>query len=417
MSDSKSPFESEPNAFEGESSDGLFDSNSEAVSLGAEDGEDTDVEILGECPSSVPTHGIGKGLMTQHPMSLAVVYRNGTYLVAEPSSCPRVSVVFPNNPRVPIGVLKENLFSVDYLGPNKITKREIAKYRAEYCIPYSIRMRISGPTESLSKPKGGEVVFFTNVLLQGVRWPLQPAVQRILAQIGYSPGQYNPNFWVALMGVVTAFDMAKERGPSYEQFSYLYSVTKSKSADHEGKLKQPSPTQSEIRQIHRVRLKVPAVERVYPKFLFTANLIEAQLVSLLTDARKAAGAKRMNESSKRRLMLGLQGKKKNRQPKKVPMPSAGVDPEDQTLTDRLRQHNAGTVPSGAVAAGVTPSQRATTEALSSKVARKRPETVDLDAKLAPKRGRQLEPLWVILAAEDNDAHADPITLACPSKTV
>lgn len=205
--------------------------------------------------------------MTQHHMLLDVVYRDGRYvggdlcyefqtedlrmpkdhtshqskastsgrgeLVAEPSSRPRVSVVFPN-PRVPIGVLKENLFGVDYLGPNKITEREIAKYRAEYCIPYSIRMRISGPTKFLSKPKGGEVVFFTNVLLQGVRWPLQPAVQRILAQIGYSPGQYNPNFWVALMGVVIAFGMSKERGPSYEQFSYLYSVTKSNSADHEG---------------------------------------------------------------------------------------------------------------------------------------------------------------------------------------
>ncbi|CAL2271007.1 unnamed protein product [Prunus armeniaca] len=130
--------------------------------------------------------------------------------------------------------------------------------------------------------------------------------------------------------------MAGEGEPSYEQFSHLYSVTKSKCADHggwvqanclkaterghfvnavptsqkmwrkwrvllsddwespsghpvrfhipttfqiAGKLKQPSATQAEIRQIERVRLKVPAVERVYPKFLFTANLIKAQLVN------------------------------------------------------------------------------------------------------------------------------------------
>ncbi|CAL8114513.1 unnamed protein product [Prunus armeniaca] len=121
------------------------------------------------------------------------------------------------------------------------------------------------------------------------------------------------------MGVVTAFGMAKEGEPSYEQFSYLYGITKSKSADHggwvqanclqaseqghfvsivptsqksrrnrrvllsgdwesslvqpirfhipttfqiAGKLKHPSPTQSEIQQIDRVRLKVPAVERI-----------------------------------------------------------------------------------------------------------------------------------------------------------
>lgn len=60
---------------------------------------------------------------------------------------------------------KEPLFGVDYLGPNKITEQEIAKYRAEYRIPDSVRMRIPGPTESLSKPKDGEVVFFTDVFL------------------------------------------------------------------------------------------------------------------------------------------------------------------------------------------------------------------------------------------------------------
>ncbi|CAL9021502.1 unnamed protein product [Prunus brigantina] len=60
-----SPFESEPNAFDGESSDDQWDTNSEAVSLDAKGGEDTNVEILGEGPSSVPTHGIGKGLMTK----------------------------------------------------------------------------------------------------------------------------------------------------------------------------------------------------------------------------------------------------------------------------------------------------------------------------------------------------------------
>ncbi|CAL2272495.1 unnamed protein product [Prunus armeniaca] len=133
-----------------------------------------------------------------------------------------------------MGVPKELVFGVDYLEPNKITEREIARFRAEYFIPDSVGMRIPNPTESLSGPKDGEVVFFTDVLLQGVRLPLQPAVQRILAQIGYALGQFNPNFWVALMGVVTAFGMAGEGEPSYEQFSHLYSVTKSKCADHGG---------------------------------------------------------------------------------------------------------------------------------------------------------------------------------------
>ncbi|CAL8150037.1 unnamed protein product [Prunus armeniaca] len=74
MSDSESPFEREPNALDGESSDDQGDTNSEAVSLNAEGGKDTDVKILGEGTSSVPTHGIGRGLMTTQPVPLVVVY-------------------------------------------------------------------------------------------------------------------------------------------------------------------------------------------------------------------------------------------------------------------------------------------------------------------------------------------------------
>ncbi|CAL8134909.1 unnamed protein product [Prunus armeniaca] len=526
MSDSESFSEREPNAFDEESSDGLFDSDVEAVGPDAEEGSDTDVEILGERPSPVPTHGIGKGLMTA-PVPLSIVYSDGRHVglgapgeasgshqpeastsgrgeaATEPSVRPRVSVVYPGNPRVPMGVPKELVFGVDYLEPNRITEREIAKFRAEYFIPDSVGMRIPLPIESLSSPKDGEVVFFTDVLLQGVRLPLQPAVQRILAQIGYAPGQFNPNFWVALMGVVTAFGMAGEGEPSYEQFSHLYSITKSKCADHggwvqanclkaaerghfvnavptsqktwrkrrvllsgdwespsghpvrfhipttfqiagrlscrsvglvgiasivfeadtvwfcAGKLKQPSATQAEIRQIERVRLKVPAVERVYPKFLFTANLIKARLVNPaeMTEERKAAEVKRMNESSKRRLMLGMQGKKKSRQASTAPTPSGGVDPDDLTLNERRRQMQAESARAEATEAGPSPGRVPPTEGTSSRAAGKRPFTVDVDADPAPKRGQQTEPARAVFSAEDNEAPSEAVTLACPSKTV
>ncbi|CAL2235980.1 unnamed protein product [Prunus armeniaca] len=216
MSDSESLYEGEPNAFEGESSDGLFDSKSEGTeNIGAEDGEDTDVEIIGEVTTSVPTHGIGKGLMVRQPEPLAAIFCDGSHFgvnidgesstarqsetstsgrgeaAVEPSSHPRVSVVYHSNPKVPMGVPKEHLFGVDYLVPNKITEWEIAKYRVKYRIPDSVKMRIPGATETLSRPKDGEVVFFTDVLIQGVRLPLQLAVQRILAQINYAPGQFN----------------------------------------------------------------------------------------------------------------------------------------------------------------------------------------------------------------------------------
>ncbi|KAI5319947.1 hypothetical protein L3X38_039655 [Prunus dulcis] len=248
MSDSESAFGSELNAFDGESSD--WDTSSEAASLEAEGGEDTDVEILGEEVNSIPTHGIGKGLMTGQPLPLAAVYKDGTRAgtfehqpeastsgrgegVAGPSQ-PRVTIIHRERSRIPVGVPKKTLFGVDYLEPNKITERELERIRAEYLILDSVKMRIPSRTESLSDPRNGEVTFFTDVLLKGVQLPLQPTVQKILAQIWYAPGQYNPNFWVALMGVIAAFVITEEREPSYEQFSYLYSITKSKSADHGG---------------------------------------------------------------------------------------------------------------------------------------------------------------------------------------
>ncbi|KAI5322918.1 hypothetical protein L3X38_031990 [Prunus dulcis] len=143
-----------------------------------------------------------KGLMTGHPLPLVAVYKDGTRVapfdnqpVASTSgrsegtvgpSRPRVTIVHRGPPRVPVGVPQRVLFGVDYLEPNKITERELEKIRAEYLIPDSVRMRIPSPVESLSNPADGEVAFFTDVLLQGVRLPLQPAVQRILAQIGYA---------------------------------------------------------------------------------------------------------------------------------------------------------------------------------------------------------------------------------------
>ncbi|CAL8174221.1 unnamed protein product [Prunus armeniaca] len=68
------------------------------------------------------------------------------------------------------------------------------------------------------------------------------------------------------------------------------------------KLKQLIATQAEIQQVERVRRKVPAEERVYPQFLFTANLIQAQLVdpAEMTEERRAAEAKRMNDTGRPR---------------------------------------------------------------------------------------------------------------------
>ncbi|CAL8088569.1 unnamed protein product [Prunus armeniaca] len=111
------------------------------------------------------------------------------------------------------------------------------------------------------------------------------------------------------------------------------------------------------------------------------------LACVVTEERRATEAKRMNESSKRRLMMGLQGKKVKWQAGAAAVPSVGVDPEDQTFVDRLRQLNAKAASAGTGAVSPSARRGQILGATSSKAVGKRPMTVDLEAELAPKRTR------------------------------
>ncbi|CAL9019524.1 unnamed protein product [Prunus brigantina] len=400
MSNSESYPEREPNAFEGESSDGLFDSDNEAVGPDAEDGSDTDVEIIGEGSQSVPSHGIGKGLMIA-PVPLSIVYSDGRRVglaapgessaghqsepstsgrgasSAEPSSRPRVSVVFPSNDRVPMGVPKEHVFGVDYLEPNRITEREIAKYRAKYFIPDSVRIRIPGPKETLSRPKEGEVVFFMDVLQQGCA---------------------DHGGWVQ-----ANYLKATERGHFISCVPTSQKTWRKRRVILSGDWESPSG--------HPIRFHIPTTFQIAGRRLLYRS------VGYMTEEKRAAEAKRMNESSKGRLMMGLQGrKKKGRQPEAVPVPSEGVDVDNQTLYERLQRLDSDSAPPRSAAAVPSPGRGVSSEGTSSRAASKRPFTVDLDAEPATKRGRQADGARAIFAAEDDDAPADPVTLACPSKT-
>ncbi|CAL9018063.1 unnamed protein product [Prunus brigantina] len=126
----------------------------------------------------------------------------------------------------------------------------------------------------------------------------------------------------------------------------------------------------------------------------------------------------MNESSKRRLMMGLEGRKrKSRQSEAVPTAAEGIDVDDQSLSERLRQLGKDSAPPRSAAAVPSPGSGVLSEGTPTRAASKRPHTVDLEADPAPKRGRQADAARAILAAEDDDAPADPVTLACPPKTV
>ncbi|XP_008243398.1 PREDICTED: uncharacterized protein LOC103341630 [Prunus mume] len=46
------------------------------------------------------------------------------------------------------------------------------------------------------------------------------------AKLGYAPWQYNPNFWLLLHGVYIAWWLVGLGEPTFEQFMYLYSISK-----------------------------------------------------------------------------------------------------------------------------------------------------------------------------------------------
>lgn len=132
-----------------------------------------------------------------------------------------------------------------------------------------------------------------------------------------------------------------------------------------GKLKQPTSSQSNIRKIEWVKLKVFTVERIYPDFLFTENLIKALLADpveskcfanseclilfgnklsfclsifacTVIEDRKSAEAKKMSESSKRLLLMGMKKKKQRQKQTGASAQMTEADMDNQTLAKRLK---------------------------------------------------------------------------------
>ncbi|CAL8112778.1 unnamed protein product [Prunus armeniaca] len=158
MSDSESFSEREPNAFDEELSDGLFDSDGEEAGPDAEGGSDIDVEILGEGPSSIPTHGVGKGLMTA-PVPLSIVYSDGRHVglgmpgeasgsrqsetstsgrgesAAKPPSGPRVSVVYPSNLGCPWGCRRKTYSASTILGRTRLPIGRLPNFEQNTAFP------------------------------------------------------------------------------------------------------------------------------------------------------------------------------------------------------------------------------------------------------------------------------------------
>lgn len=137
MSNNESPFDSEPNASDGESYDDQRDTDSEALSFDSADSEDAEVEVIGERVKVVPSVSRGKVLPMDKAVPLVAVPcgddststsqyyeflmrdtwvpdRHASFhsetstfgrgdVAAESSSWPLVTIVQQGNPRVPLG--------------------------------------------------------------------------------------------------------------------------------------------------------------------------------------------------------------------------------------------------------------------------------------------------------------------------
>ncbi|CAL2257640.1 unnamed protein product [Prunus armeniaca] len=330
----------------------------------------------------------------------------------------------------------------------------------------SVKMRIPGPLESLGNPKR-EVVFFTDVFKHGLRLPLRHSVQKILAAIGYAPGQFNPNFWITLLGTVTTFNIAGDGEHSYEQFAHLYSVTRAKSADQGGwvqlnylsagqkghfvvvvstsqktwrrrrvlvsgawesapgviverhiptsfqtvgrpmgclSLKRPIATKREIKVIKRVRSRIAEKGRVHKALLDYKNLFKAGLISEPEYLRRKEEEEEERQSNGKRVG------------------NVRSDEEDTRVarpkTKPPRQAK------GASAQEGTPGDRRRERRVAEadlireahlQVTGKRVIEGALDVTPLPKRPRGPNEEAAILVSDEEDAEAEPVNITCPRK--
>ncbi|XP_021829572.1 uncharacterized protein LOC110769840 [Prunus avium] len=226
---------------------------------------------------------------------------------------------------------------------------------------------------------------------------------------------------------VTAFGLADEEGPSYEQFSHLYNITKSKSTDH-GDWVQANCLRASERG--HFLTAVPTSQKSWrnPRVLLSGDWespsgvpdrfhIPNTFQIAVSEARKTVEVKKLSETSKRRLLVIAKGKKQKRQPRASAERVSEADVEEQPIAERQRQRQAEPVVRRAPVEEPALGPRQGAEAPTSKAFGKRPVQVDLDAVSTPKRARLADSQRAIFAVEEEGGPTEAVTLACPSKTV
>ncbi|CAN6683303.1 unnamed protein product [Malus baccata var. baccata] len=127
---------------------------------------------------------------------------------SDPHNCQPVAEMGSSSIRVGEGVVCDAIpifrseFTADHLENNLLdSDKQLDALRQSCSIPRSVGIRLVRCEELPSEPPKGHVMFYTQTLVtMGVNLPLHPWLQRMLAFIGYAPGQLNPGFWDTLIG-------------------------------------------------------------------------------------------------------------------------------------------------------------------------------------------------------------------------
>ncbi|CAN6555230.1 unnamed protein product [Malus baccata var. baccata] len=127
---------------------------------------------------------------------------------SDPHNCQTLAEIGSSSIRVGEGVVCDAIpifrseFTADHLENNLLdSEKQLEALRQSCSIPRSVGIRLVRCEELPSEPPKGHVMFYTQTLMTlGVNLPLHPWLQRMLAFIGYAPGQLNPGFWDTLIG-------------------------------------------------------------------------------------------------------------------------------------------------------------------------------------------------------------------------
>ncbi|CAN6714365.1 unnamed protein product [Malus baccata var. baccata] len=178
---------------------------------------------------------------------------------SDPHICQPVAEMGSSSIRVGEGVVCDAIpifrfeFTADHLENNLLdSEKQLEALRQSCSIPRTVGIRLVRCEELPSEPPKGHVMFYTQTLVTvGVNLPLHPWLQRMLAFIGYAPGQLNPGFWDTLIGFYIIWMECGLGEPSFHQWRYCYKMRPVKALTR-GTIKLSGQELADVEKVLRV---------------------------------------------------------------------------------------------------------------------------------------------------------------------